>query len=217
MFSDTVYILYLPRYGLSLLTMQLQAFSSSLNDYIFLLTAPSAIPSCPFAQNDDVRTVFWSQQTCQKQSVQKSPPLSLAHDMWSTSFHSGSPATLISTLTSHIFFQVNSTTWWFICESHLRHMHRRETPLSCWLNLLIILLQILPPYFCTGPTKTQWTNGWHVVTLPLFMLIDLMLLISMCPTHLGQSIPSFQGLLGRPSQTVICLKSSWKASRRLVT
>lgn len=110
MFSDTVYTLYLLRYSLSLLTMQLQAFSSSLNDYIFLLTAPSAIPSCPFAQNDDVRTVFWSQQTCQKQSVQKSPPLSLAHHMRSTYFHSGSLATLISTpLISCIFFQVNST------------------------------------------------------------------------------------------------------------
>lgn len=66
----------------------------SLNDCVFPLTAPSAIPSCPFAQHDDVRTVFWSQQTCQKQRVWISPPLSLVHYMWCIYFHSGSTSTL---------------------------------------------------------------------------------------------------------------------------
>lgn len=55
-----------------------KAFISSLNDCIFLFTALTAIPSFPLAQNYNVRTVFWSQQTCQKR-VQSSPPPSLVH------------------------------------------------------------------------------------------------------------------------------------------
>lgn len=86
-----------------------KAFISSLNDCIFLFTALTAIPSFPLAQNDDVRTVFWSQQTCQKR-VQSSPPPSLVLYRWSTYFHSGNPSTLIPTLLIfHMFFQVNWT------------------------------------------------------------------------------------------------------------
>lgn len=78
-FSDSVYILHFLRYSLSLLAMQSRAFISAPNGYIFLLTATSATPLCPFAQHDDVRTDFWHQQTCQRQDKAALPFLHLIH------------------------------------------------------------------------------------------------------------------------------------------
>lgn len=156
-FWDSIYILHFLRWSVSLLSMQSQAFISAPNGCILLLTAPSATPSSPYAQHEDVRTDFWSQQTAKFRQGQATPPLFLhLITLFSPrkSFHTDlCPSySLLAQFTQELFMahspeSPQTHTW--KCNS-TKLLSKSLYPPSCWPLT----------HFCRAPTKTQWISRW---------------------------------------------------------
>lgn len=154
-FSDSVYILHFLRSSLSLLAMQSQAFISPPNATSFLLTAPSATPSC-LCQAQSCQDRFLESDLPNVGRAKQPSPFFTS----STYFHSGNPSTLISTLLIHFLLSL---------PSELLIGHSPKSPQTCTQkcnSAKLLFKSLYPPshcpltHSCRAPTKTQWISRW---------------------------------------------------------
>lgn len=138
------FCLFFLKYSLTLQAMQLQAFSH-FKDCVFLPSAPSANSSCPFTHLPRMMSGQFSVVSRLGKSREGEVALlffqycNLLIFIQETLPNFSPPFLFLILFPSEVYFASQ-----FICKTCLKHSHKRETSSNYWLNLLIMILQILP-------------------------------------------------------------------------